>query len=79
MTPLNLFAAKARVEYQPKGVVGNITTRNFPVHVALAPLAGIFAASNRAMIKLSEVTPETSELSKKLIAHLRPLTACEAE
>lgn len=76
MTPLNLFGAKARVEYQPKGVVGNIATWNFPVHVALAPLAGIFAAGNRAMIKLSEVTPETSELTKNLIAQYFDETEC---
>ncbi len=67
MFPLNILGAKARVEYQPKGTVGNITTWNFPVHVALAPLAGIFAAGNRAMLKLTEVTPTTSELLKELI------------
>lgn len=67
MFPLNILGAKARVEYQPKGTVGNITTWNFPVHVALAPLAGIFAAGNRAMLKLTEVTPHTSELLQKLI------------
>lgn len=76
MTPLNLFGARARIEYQPKGVVGNISTWNFPVHVALAPLAGIFAAGNRAMIKLSEVTPETAELTKTLISRYFDETEC---
>lgn len=65
--PLALFGARARVEYQPKGVVGNLATWNFPVHISLGPLAGIFAAGNRCMIKLSEITPQTSALLEKLI------------
>ena len=67
MFPLNLFGAKARVEYQPKGVVGNISTWNFPVYTSILPLAGIFAAGNRAMIKFSEHTPATGELLQRLI------------
>lgn len=65
--PLSLFGARARVEYQPKGIVGNLATWNFPVHISLGPLAGIFAAGNRCMIKLSEITPQTSALLEKLI------------
>jgi coniferyl-aldehyde dehydrogenase len=66
--PLGLFGAKAHVEFQPKGVVGNLATWNFPVHIAMGPLAGIFAAGNRCMVKLSEVTPETSLLTEQLIS-----------
>ena len=66
--PLGLLGARARVEFQPKGVVGNLATWNFPVHIALGPAAGIFAAGNRCMVKLSEVTPETSLLMAQLIS-----------
>lgn len=66
--PLNLMGAKARVEYVPKGVVGNLGTWNFPVYTSISPVAGIFAAGNRAMVKLSELTPATSDLLKTLIA-----------
>lgn len=66
--PMNLFGAKAVIEYQPKGVVGNIATWNFPVFVCFSPVASIFAAGNRAMIKLSEFVPATNELMIKLIA-----------
>lgn len=66
--PLGLFGARAAVHYQPKGVVGVISPWNFPVNLTFAPLAGIFAAGNRAMIKPSEFTAQTSELMKKLIA-----------
>ncbi|MDE2011358.1 MAG: coniferyl aldehyde dehydrogenase [Alphaproteobacteria bacterium] len=64
--PLALFGTRARVEYQPKGVVGVISPWNFPVNLTFAPLAGIFAAGNRAMIKPSEFTPHTSELMARM-------------
>ncbi|KAI6244333.1 Aldehyde dehydrogenase [Aphelenchoides fujianensis] len=61
-------AAKAMVQYQPKGVVGVISPWNFPVNLTFAPLAGVFAAGNRAMIKPSEFTPATSDLLKAMFA-----------
>jgi coniferyl-aldehyde dehydrogenase len=66
--PLNLLGSRARVEYQPKGVIGIISPWNFPVNLTFAPLANVFAAGNRAMIKPSEFTEATSELMKTLIA-----------
>ncbi|WP_035036631.1 coniferyl aldehyde dehydrogenase [Caulobacter sp. AP07] len=65
---LGLFGAKAEVQYQPKGVVGVISPWNFPVNLTFAPLAGVLAAGNRAMIKPSEFTPVTSELMKAMFA-----------
>jgi coniferyl-aldehyde dehydrogenase len=65
---LGLFGAKASVQFQPKGVVGVISPWNFPVNLTFAPLAGILAAGNRAMIKPSEFTPATSELMKAMFA-----------
>ena len=66
--PLGLLGASARVEFQPKGVVGVLSPWNFPVNLTFAPLAGIFAAGNRVMIKPSEFTEQTSELMRSLIA-----------
>jgi coniferyl-aldehyde dehydrogenase len=63
---LGLFGAKAFIEYQPKGVVGIIAPWNFPINLTFAPLAGVFAAGNRAMIKPSEFTPRTSELMERM-------------
>ncbi len=65
---LGLFGAKAEVQYQPKGVVGIISPWNFPINLTFAPLAGVLAAGNRAMIKPSEFTPITSELMKTMFA-----------
>ena len=61
---LGLLGAKLRVEYQPLGTVGVISPWNFPVTLTFGPLGSIFAAGNRAMIKPSEFTPETSKLMK---------------
>ncbi|MBI1239638.1 MAG: aldehyde dehydrogenase family protein [Alphaproteobacteria bacterium] len=64
--PLGLLGARAEVHYVPKGTVGVISPWNFPVNLTFAPLAGIFAAGNRAMIKPSEYTPATSELMARM-------------
>ena len=64
---LSLLGARAEVRYQPKGVVGAISPWNFPMNLALAPLAGIIAAGNRVMHKPSELTPATSDLLKLMI------------
>jgi len=65
---LSLLGAKAEIRTQPKGVVGVISPWNFPINLTFAPLAGVLAAGNRAMIKPSEVTPLTSELLQQMIA-----------
>lgn len=59
---------KARIQYQPLGVVGIISPWNFPLNLAFSPLAGVFAAGNRALIKPSELTPRTAELLAELVA-----------
>jgi len=66
--PLGFLGSKAEVQYVPKGVIGIISPWNFPVNLTFAPLAGVFAAGNRAMIKPSEFTEKTSDLMAKLIA-----------
>jgi coniferyl-aldehyde dehydrogenase len=43
-----------RVIPQPLGVVGVIVPWNFPVNLSFLPLTYVFAAGNRALVKLSE-------------------------
>lgn len=62
--------AKARIEYQPLGVVGIISPWNYPLALTLMPLATAIAAGNRVMIKPSEVTAATSELMKTALAEV---------
>jgi coniferyl-aldehyde dehydrogenase len=64
--PLGLLGARAEVAHQPKGVVGVIAPWNFPVQLTMGPLAGIFAAGNRAMVKSSEFTPRTAALFEEV-------------
>jgi coniferyl-aldehyde dehydrogenase len=66
--PLGLFGAKAELRYEPKGVVGILSPWNFPINLSLGPLMQIMAAGNRAMIKPSEFTEKTSELTAELVA-----------
>ncbi len=59
--------ARARVIYQPLGVVGIITSWNYPVYLSMGPLIGVLAAGNRAMIKMSKFTPRTAEVLKSIL------------
>ena len=60
--------ASAKVVYQPLGVVGIISPWNFPVSLALTPLATALAAGNCVMLKPSEMTPATTDLLASLLA-----------
>ena len=51
---LTFGMARNEVIPQPLGVVGVIVPWNFPIYLSLAPLVCIFAAGNRAMVKMSE-------------------------
>lgn len=64
---LGLLGAKARIQFQPKGVVGIVSPWNFPVGLVFSPLASAFAAGNRAIVKPSEYTPRTAELMQSQI------------
>ncbi|HSO38675.1 MAG TPA: coniferyl aldehyde dehydrogenase [Labilithrix sp.] len=59
---------RAEVVMQPVGVVGIISPWNYPVQLALGPLVSVLAAGNRAIIKPSELVPDTAELLKTLIS-----------
>lgn len=60
---LSLYpGARNRVIPQPLGVVGVIVPWNFPLQLAFAPLVSIFAAGNRAMVKMSENSRALSQL-----------------
>ena len=68
MFPLGLLGAKAELRYEPKGVIGIVSPWNFPVGLTVGPLVQAFAAGNRAMIKPSEFTEDTSQLMKEVFA-----------
>lgn len=68
----SFFGARNRVVAQPLGVVGVIVPWNFPLNLSLVPLSYIFAAGNRAMVKMSE---NSRHLCAYLQAHLQPCFA----
>ena len=69
---LPMRLGQARIEYQPLGVVGIVAPWNYPLSLALMPLATAIAAGNRAMIKPSEFTPATSALLVESIGETFP-------
>ena len=69
--------ARAQVLPQPLGVVGIIVPWNYPLYLAVGPLAAALAAGNRAMVKLSELTPAFSALLQRLCAQaFKPEEVC---
>ena len=66
--PLNLLGAGGAVFREPKGVIANISTWNFPVYNLLGPLGGIVAAGNRCLFKANELTPESGKFMKRIVA-----------
>lgn len=64
--------AKARVTPQPVGVVGIVVPWNFPISMAFAPLTGVIAAGNCAMVKMSENSNHLAALLKQLSGKYLP-------
>lgn len=64
--------SRARIIYQPLGVVGIMGAWNYQLLLTLSPLVCALAAGNHAMIKPSEMAPITADLMKKMIAEIFP-------
>lgn len=65
--PMGFVGGRAWIQWQPLGVVGIISPWNFPLALAVQPMAQAFAAGNRVMVKMSELTPRTAELLARLV------------
>jgi coniferyl-aldehyde dehydrogenase len=66
-TSIWFLPASNKVVPQPIGVVGIIAPWNYPVNLALVPLAYALAAGNRAMVKMSELSPRTAQVLDELL------------
>ena len=64
------WPAKATINYRPLGVVGILSPWNYPIYLSLAPLTGVMAAGNHALLKPSELAPATAELIKSILSEL---------
>ena len=67
-TPLTHTGTKSVIHKDPYGVTLIIAPWNYPFQLALAPLIGAMGAGNTAIIKPSEMTPNTSSVIRELIA-----------
>src|SRR3546814_5431181 len=67
-----LWPARAQVRHEPVGVVGVMSPWNYPVNLALIPLATAIAAGNHAYLQPSEHTPRTSAWLRELLADVFP-------
>jgi coniferyl-aldehyde dehydrogenase len=67
-----LWPARAQVRREALGVVGVMSPWNYPVNLALVPLATAIAAGNHVYLKPSEHTPRTSAFLQSLLAEVFP-------
>ena len=66
------WPARAEIRPEPVGVVGVIAPWNYPVNLALIPLATAIAAGNHVYLKPSEHTPRSSAFLRELLAEVFP-------
>jgi acyl-CoA reductase-like NAD-dependent aldehyde dehydrogenase len=68
--PAQLFPGRAKIYPEPVGVVLIIAPWNYPVYLVIAPLVGAIAAGNCAVLKPSELAPETSHVLAEIIGKI---------
>lgn len=66
------WPARAELRSEPVGVVGVIAPWNYPVNLALVPLATAIAAGNHVYLKPSEHTPRAADFLRALLAEVFP-------
>ena len=71
-TNLWFLPGRSRIVWQPLGVVGIIVPWNYPIYLAVAPIASAIAAGNRVLVKMSELAPATGALFASLVARFFP-------
>jgi coniferyl-aldehyde dehydrogenase len=67
-----LWPARAQLRPEPLGVVGVMSPWNYPVNLALIPLATAIAAGNHVFLKPSEHTPHASAWLRELLSGVFP-------
>ncbi len=79
-TPLFHKPGYSFIKAEPLGVSLIISPWNYPFQLLMAPLAANIAAGNCAVLKPSEVSPNTSKIIAKLVLHyFKPEYICTIE
>lgn len=68
VTPSMNPADKARIIYEARGVCLILGPWNFPLGLALGPVAAAVAAGNCCMVKLTDLCPATAKVAASIIA-----------
>ena len=66
-TPMLLFPSSSKVVADPLGVALIIAPWNYPFQLLMAPLIGAIAGGNCAVLKPSELTPNTAAIIEQII------------
>ncbi|MFK7833472.1 MAG: aldehyde dehydrogenase family protein [Winogradskyella sp.] len=69
-TPLSMLGSSSYIIYEPKGVCLIMSPWNFPFNLTFSPLVSAIAAGNTAIIKPSDMTPNSSALMAKIVSDL---------
>ena len=64
------FGTRSYIKYEPMGVNLIIAPWNYPINLTICPLISAIAAGNTAILKPSEMTPNTTAFLRKLVADL---------
>lgn len=65
--PITYLGTTSEIQYEPKGACLIIGPWNYPFNLTVGPLVSCLAAGNTAILKPSELTPNTSRLISKLV------------
>lgn len=66
-TPFLVSPAKSKIVYEPLGVIAVLGSWNFPLFTLFTPLVNVIAAGNCAVIKPSELAPNTASIVNRFI------------
>ena len=68
--PIEMIGTRSHIQYEPRGACLIISPWNYPFMLTFGPLVSALAAGNTAIIKPSELTPETSALIARAVDEL---------
>lgn len=68
INPVVLGKSKAYVHYQPKGVIGNMVSWNFPFDIGFGPTLDALAAGNRVIVKPSDLSPACGRVMQSMVS-----------
>ena len=69
-TSMANVGTSSHIKHEPKGNILIIAPWNYPLSLCIKPLVSAIAAGNVAMVKPSEMTPNTSAFVKKMLNEL---------